>query len=50
MPKVDPDSGEMMSDEPEQEKEELSGGEGSFKDPDRETGDEVPTEQQVTGH
>jgi len=50
MPKVDPTSGEPMSDDPDQEDEDLAGGEGSAMDPDREKGDKNPGEQQVTGH
>lgn len=50
MPKVDPETGEMMSDDPDQQDEELAGGEGSAQDPEREVGDENPGEQQVTGH
>ncbi len=50
MAKVDPKTGEPMSDAPDQEDEELSGGRGSSQDPNREEGDKEPFEQQVTGN
>lgn len=50
MPKVDPSSGEPITDEPDQEDEDLAGGSGSAQDPDREVGDKAPGEQQTTGH
>lgn len=50
MPKIDPDSGQPVSDDPDQADEELAGGSGSAQDPDREIGEKAPGEQQVTGH
>ncbi|CAN5706612.1 hypothetical protein BH20ACT2_BH20ACT2_12810 [soil metagenome] len=50
MPKVDPDTGQPMDDDPEQDDEDLAGGEGSALDPDREKGDEGPYEQGASGH
>ncbi|MBA2281124.1 MAG: hypothetical protein M3527_00985 [Actinomycetota bacterium] len=50
MPKVDPNTGQPLSDDPAQEDEELAGGKGSAQDPEREQGDKNPGEQQVTGH
>lgn len=45
MPKIDPDTGQPMSDEPDQEDQELAGGKGSSQDPDREKGEKGPYEQ-----
>ncbi|MEX2658564.1 MAG: hypothetical protein WD232_02625 [Acidimicrobiales bacterium] len=50
MAKVDPKTGQPVSDEPDQEDQELAGGKGSAQDPDREKGDQAPGEEQVTGH
>lgn len=50
MPKIDPKTGEQLSDDPEQEDEDLAGGKGSAQDPDREKGDENPFEQGAAGH
>ena len=50
MPKLDPDTGQPVSDDPDQAEEDLSGGDGGMQDPDREKGEKGPDEQQVTGH
>ncbi len=50
MPKIDPDTGQPVSDAPDQDDEELSGGEGSAQDPNREMGEEGPYEQGASGN
>lgn len=50
MAKVDPETGEMMPDDPDQQDEEMAGGEGSAQDPEREIGDDNPSEQGAAGH
>ena len=52
MPKVDPETGQPITDDPDQPDEDLAGGKGGLRDP--ESGDDEeqrpPYEQQVTGH
>jgi hypothetical protein len=50
MPKLDPDTGQPVSDDPDQTDDDVAGGDGSAQDPDREMGEKGPDEQQVTGH
>jgi len=50
MPKLDPDTGQPVSDDPDQAEDDLAGGDGGMQDPDREKGEKGPDEQQVTGH